>query len=167
MNKAGYTKGFTLVELLVVFAIIGILSSIVLVSLVSSRVKERDAKRLADMRQIVVGLDFYLDVYKAYPPVTGVTAAARWQELKECLEGDGVACPDNTESQSFMALVPTDPLGSGSFVYDYSPNASRGQFVLKAVLEKTNHPALIVDTNGPQPLFNNIDCTDPSYCVKS
>ncbi len=67
MNKRFEKKGFTLIELLVVIAIIGILSSVVLVSLNSSRAKARDAKRLSDIGQIQTALALYLDSKGEYP----------------------------------------------------------------------------------------------------
>ncbi len=64
-------KGFTLLELLIVIAIIGVLASIVMASLNSARVKARDSKRLSDIRQIKVALELYYDVYGYYPDCAG------------------------------------------------------------------------------------------------
>jgi prepilin-type N-terminal cleavage/methylation domain-containing protein len=60
-------RGFTLIELLVVIAIIGLLASMVLVSLNSARRKGRITKRLGDISQIRKALELYYNNNNAYP----------------------------------------------------------------------------------------------------
>ena len=62
------TKAFTLIELLVVIAIIGILTALAVVSLQNSRRSARDAKRIADVKQIQIALELYYQDNNSYPP---------------------------------------------------------------------------------------------------
>lgn len=67
------SSGFTLIELIVVLAIIGILASIILASLTSSRARGRDVARKMDLRQLQTALELYYDDYNAYPITPGTS----------------------------------------------------------------------------------------------
>src|SRR6185503_10968405 len=55
-------SGFTLIEILMVISIIGFLASLMLVSFNNARLRARDAKRVAETRNILVALiNFYND----------------------------------------------------------------------------------------------------------
>ena len=73
------SKGFTLIELLVVIMIIGLLASMVIVSVSQSRAQARDAKRKADVQAIKTALEQYYQTKNAYPltgdtPTQGIAA---------------------------------------------------------------------------------------------
>ncbi len=61
------SSGFTLIELLVVIAIIGLLSSVVLVSLNSARSKGRDSSRIQGLVQVRSALELYRAANGSYP----------------------------------------------------------------------------------------------------
>lgn len=75
-------KGFTLIELITVVAIIALLSTFVVASLSSSRQKSRDAQRIQAMKQVQNALELYRSDNNSYPDVS-VSGAS----FKSTLEG--------------------------------------------------------------------------------
>jgi len=63
-------QAFTLIELLVVIAIIGLLASISIISLNNARAKARDAKRVADAKQVSTALELFFSDAGRYPTST-------------------------------------------------------------------------------------------------
>jgi prepilin-type N-terminal cleavage/methylation domain-containing protein len=60
--------GFSLIELLIVIATIGLISSIVIANLSDARSKTRDAKVAQDLRQLIIALDIYRQSNGTFPP---------------------------------------------------------------------------------------------------
>ncbi len=63
--------GFTLIELLVVIAIIGLLASVVLISLNSARTKAKVVTAAQTQRQLQKAVELYYDDMGFYPPDVG------------------------------------------------------------------------------------------------
>ena len=123
MFKFRKNQGFTLIELLVVIAIIGVLASVVLASLNTARKKSRDARRIADIKQIQLALELSFD--SASPNTYPATLAA-------------------LQTGGFIPVVPNDPL---SAAYTYN-QCSSTLYHLGAALEDSANQALTGDLNG-------------------
>jgi len=146
-------KGFTLIELLVVIAIIGILATVVLVSMNIARVKARDIRRVADFKQVSLALEIYHDTNIRYPGVTGCSNA-NWDTMADALESSGL-----------ITAVPNDLVDSDNYVYMYGANSatSAQSYTLRAYLEDEDSPILNADADG---IINGCACDDPAYCVR-
>lgn len=136
-------RGFTLIELLVVIAIIGILASIVLASLNTARRKSRDARRIADIKQIQLALELYADASgQLYPLASATCDAATARGLQ-------VLAPGN------IPVLPRDPSREVSAgvkgCYAYATNSgagvgeapARSNYHLAAFLEESTNPAVL------------------------
>jgi type II secretory pathway pseudopilin PulG len=60
-------RGFTLLQLLFAIVIMGLFISVVITSLNPVRAKSRDSKRLSDLNQMKVALEFYREAVGHYP----------------------------------------------------------------------------------------------------
>ena len=67
MLKLYKNKGFTLIELLVVISIIGLLSTVIMTSLSSAKIKAQNTKFIADMNQLKMAFELYRNDKGFYP----------------------------------------------------------------------------------------------------
>ena len=115
-------KGFTLIELLVVIAIIGLLSTLAVVALNSARRRARDAKRVADIKQVQTALELYYNDQDEYP--TGTTLALGEVDgnascTTDCLcLGSTAGFAATCDGTVYMGLIPANPSPNGAdYVY--------------------------------------------------
>lgn len=125
-------KGFTLIELLVVIAIIGLLSTLAVVSLNSARQKSRDAKRVADVKQVQTALELYFQDVNLYP--VAATAVALGDSTHDCLGADGYAAVASCGANPYMGLVPSAPTPPTGNAYTYT-SADGSTYSLTFTLE--------------------------------
>ncbi|MFH1522241.1 MAG: type II secretion system protein [Patescibacteria group bacterium] len=90
--------GFTLIELLVVISIIGLLSSMAVYAINSARLKARDIKRLADLKQIQLALELFYDATGYYPEYLPLGTVCNATTVLNPLVSSG-----------FLSSVPIDP----------------------------------------------------------
>lgn len=128
-------RGFTLIELLVVIAIIGILASIILVSLGSARSKGTDAKLKGEMNSLREGAELYaISNNNSYSATTGAGA---------CTAAGSMFKDSVTNMGSIMSSIITTAGGAGNV-----DCASSGSAWSVAVKLSNGTTFWCVDSNG-------------------
>lgn len=100
------TRGFTLIEILIVLGLIGLLGTLSAIAINSARSKMRDAKRLSDVRQLQSSLEDHFKAVNQYPLHEGLRLGD--PTASGCLTNVGFTAGCQGASQIFMPVVPTE-----------------------------------------------------------
>ncbi len=155
-------RGFTLIELLVVIAIIGILSSIVMVSLMTARSKARDSRRIVDVKTIQLALEQYYSDNLVYPRGiygTYLSSPTVYLATVPADPNSTVACTSGTQASCYIyaALAPTGGVC-----------ALADRYHLGATLEVTNNNGLTQDADqASSPTLGGVAYSHCSTSVKN
>jgi general secretion pathway protein G len=149
-------QGFTLIEILIVVAIIAILASVVLVGLGPTQQAGRDARRLSDLRQTQTGLELYYSKCGYYPGTAACgasTAQTTWATMSASLTGTSIG----------VNSVPNDPKSGATYYYTSFSGGST--YTIGAVMENANGSEF-TGYNPPANLPTGMaNCASPNYCV--
>lgn len=158
------TRGFTLIELMIVLAIVSLLSGVGYVNFSEARAQARDIERKADLRALQTAIELYRQQHGRYP--AGCKGPNQWSGQDgtdyACEVGDpsyngpgqyivshDLADPTISFAPGFMSVLPTDPKlpdGISNVGYRYVTNAEGTAYKVMTIntVEKEvvnqNHP---------------------------
>jgi prepilin-type N-terminal cleavage/methylation domain-containing protein len=118
-NRTIKTRAFTLIELLIVVAVLGVLATLVVIRFTGTQSSARDTRRQSDLKQYQNSLEVYANrsgsLYPVQSPAVNVAAI--------CVALGVPTCPD-------------DPQGTNP--YRYQSTASGASYVMWTRLERPN-----------------------------
>jgi len=129
--------GFTLIEILIVLAILSLLILLAISAWKTQLIKARDARRKADLAKIKKVLEDYLNDEGCYPNPEKITI-------------DGKIC--NTSFSPYLSTLPCDPINNNFYNYFYSYDQTetcKTWYKIYARLE-----------NSKDPIISKVGCRD-------
>jgi len=164
-------NGFTLIEILIVVAIIAILASIVLVGIGPTEKLGRDSRRVSDLHEVQTALELYYSKCGYYPgdipsgsggACTGFTAIGGYSQLVTVIQGSGLG----------VNTMPNDPTVGANYYYAATPTGD--SYILEAKLENSNGSAFsgynganypVANYTAGDPYIAQNGCAAPNYCL--
>lgn len=136
-------KGFTIIELLVVTAIIALLASAIFVTLSSARAKGRDATREQHIKTIQSALESYYTNARSYPVCDSPGVYIDGVSDDTCISTLLI----NAEA---IATLPRDPLNQGNYRYLYE-SVDGSDYIITYYLETGDIPQKLIGENHATP----------------
>lgn len=115
MKSTKKVAGFTLIEIVIVIAIMGVVSAAVYSSFDKSKAKSRDQKRVSDISAIQLSLEQYFNRKGYYP--TSLTE---------------LVTPTDPKDPKFLSEIPKDPVSNQPYTNNYFP-MTRTQYSDKCI----------------------------------
>ena len=128
-------RAFSLIELMIVIAIIGILTAAIMVNFSSAKAKSRDGKRISDLGNIQLALAQYFDRCRQYPDSSPANSGFAQFDLS-------TQCPTISNQVvtfgDYIGTIPKDPTNDTTHKYEYAVNHTHNAFILRATLEQNS-----------------------------
>lgn len=109
-------SGFTVLEVLIVLAVFGLMATLAILSLNSTRARLRDAQRLSDVSTVRAALSQYWLEKATYPPSNGLNLGEPGSEA-EAFTSKGFVKGDQAEAPAYLNRVPTGPRAGEYYRY--------------------------------------------------
>jgi len=153
-------KGFTLVELLVVVAIIGILAAILMPALNSAREQARRSSCISNLKEIGLGMNMYAGDWREKFPMSSTTTADTDEDFKCLIAGGAYAtgplfyCPSDRSSTKserdqafYLSSAPPPPPNETCNCNNTNPCISYAYAYGLTIMDEPDS-CLVVDMSG-------------------
>lgn len=112
MNRRNDNRGFNLIELIVVAAIISLLATVILAALSNAREKARDSTRKAELGELQKAITHYFTTTGSYPSTGGVWLSSEVGSTQATNGADYSAnWVPNILAANMITKLPSDPVG--------------------------------------------------------
>jgi prepilin-type N-terminal cleavage/methylation domain-containing protein len=159
--KKTQQEGFTLIEILIVVAIIAILASVTLIGLGPTQQAGRDSRRISDLHEVQTALELYYNKCGFYPGTADCgtnSAVTSWANMTAALT-------DPTTNIG-VTQIPEDPTTGKT--YYYTQESGGENYVVGTVFEGSGNSVFngyVPPSDGVPNGMKSCSKADDEYCL--